>query len=263
MAISGIGSNYNLFEAAANYEYRKITIREAISMPEEQSVNFSLSEEGLRALRERVNEIQPKIEYTDPREMPRVETNEIEFDYYMTLRKMSGSTLGGRDYDVKDVMNSIMETYETFYNEIVDAHKDGDRLVSYEIMGDKILTLEEDLEKLDIAFKRRLGDLEGYITCRQTMGGAWLARRNSRPTPQSQQSQENQQGRVKRYDGYYYSEKEYADVAVSMVKSARENFLALIDNQSYQEGDGKRIISDMINENEYFLADTKKLYSKY
>ena len=159
-----------------------------------------------------------------------------------------------------------METYETLYNEIVDAHKDGDRLVSYEIMGDKILTLEEDLEKLDIAFKRRLGDLEGYITCRQTMGGAWLARRNSRPTPQSQQSQENQQNpqsRVKRYDGYNYSEKEYKDVAVSMMKLARENFLVLFDSKSYQKGDGRRIISDMINENAEFMEDTKKLFSKY
>ena len=55
MAISGIGSNYNLFEAAANYEQRKTTVKEAILMPWEQSVNLSISEEGLRALRERVN----------------------------------------------------------------------------------------------------------------------------------------------------------------------------------------------------------------
>ena len=169
MAISGIGSNYNLFEAAANYEQRKTTVKEAILMPGEQSVNLSISEEGLRALRERVNELQPKIEYTDPREMKRVETNEIEFDYYMKMMHLSSLTLGeGGNYDVKDVMNSIMETYETLYNEIVDAHKDGDRLVSYEIMGDKVLTLEEDLGKLNKAFERRLDDLEGYITCQQT-----------------------------------------------------------------------------------------------
>ena len=243
MAISGIGSNYNLFEAAANYEQRKITIREAISMPEEQSVNFSISEEGLRALRERVNEIQPKIEYTDPREMPRVETNEIEFDYYMRMRQMMGSTLGKREnYDTEDVMKSIMEAYETLYNQIVEEHKFGDRLVSYEIMGDKILTFEEDLEKLDKAFKRNVDDIAGLVTRTQTRSITWLQHRSSIQTMQSG--------------------KEYCDMAFSMMRLARENFLASCDGKNCEKGVAKGIISDMINKNSVFMEMTKELFSK-
>ncbi|MDE5599182.1 MAG: hypothetical protein K2J04_15310 [Lachnospiraceae bacterium] len=255
MAISGIGSNYNLFEAAANYEHRKITVREAVSMPKEQSVNFSISEEGLRALRERVNEIQPKIEYTDPREMPRAKTNEVEFDYYMRMRQMS---IKGGYNTAEEAMKSVMEAYETLYNEIVDAHKDGDRLVSYKIMGDKTLTLEEDLAELDKAFNRQVGDLEGLIVRTQTRSYLWLVHNSSPHTLK------NPQGKVRRYDGWYnYSEKEYTDVAVSMMKLARENFLALFDSKNYQKGDGKLIISDMINKNAEFMEDTKKLFSKY
>ena len=219
------------------------------------AIAVEISDEGFNALRERVNELQPEMDYTDPREMKRVETNEVEFDYYMTMRQMS--IHGGYD-TAEEAMKSIMESYETLYNQIVDAHKDGDRLVSYEIMGDKILTLEEDLAELDKAFERQVGDLEGLIVRTQTRSIRWLAHRNSPQSPQTPQ------GKVERYDGWYnYSEKEYAGVAVSMMKLARENFLALFDNKNYQKGDGKRIISDIINKNASFLSDTKKLFSKY
>ncbi|MDE6845504.1 MAG: hypothetical protein K2J99_07035 [Lachnospiraceae bacterium] len=219
------------------------------------AIAVEISDEGVKALRERVNELQPETDYTDPREMKRVETNEVEFDYYMTMRQMS--IRGGYD-TAEEAMKSIMESYETLYNQIVDAHKDGDRLVSYEIMGDKTLTLEEDLAELDKAFERQVGDLEGLIVRTQTRSILWLAHRNSPQSPQ------NPQGKVRRYDGWYnYSEKEYADVAVAMMKLARENFWALFDSKNYQKGDGKRIISDIINKNADFLADTKKLFSKY
>lgn len=217
------------------------------------AIDVEISDEGFNALRERVNELQPRADYTDPREMKRVETNEVEFDYYMTMRQMS---MKGGYATAEDAMKSIMESYETLYNQIVDAHKDGDRLVSYEIMGDKTLTLEEDLAELDKAFKRQVGDLEGLIVCTQTRSILWLAHKNSPQSPQ------NPQGKVKRYDGWYhYSEKEYKDVAVAMMKLAHENFLALLNSKSCQKGDGKRIISDIINENADFMADTQKLFS--
>ena len=222
------------------------------------AIAVEISDEGFNALRERVNELQPEMDYTDPREMKRVETNEVEFDYYMTMRQMS--IQGGYD-TAEEAMKSIMESYETLYNQIVDAHKDGDRLVSYEIMGDKTLTLEEDLAELDKAFKRQVGDLEGLIVRTQTRSVLWLAHKNS---PQNPQSLQNPQGKVQRYDGWYnYSEKEYKDVAVSMMELARENFLALFHSKNYQKGDGKLIISDIINKNADFLADTKKLFSKH
>lgn len=54
-----------------------------------EAIEVEISDEGFKALRKRVNELQPAMDYTDPREMPRVETNEVEFDYYMTMRQMS------------------------------------------------------------------------------------------------------------------------------------------------------------------------------
>ncbi|MBD5452956.1 MAG: hypothetical protein HDR30_01335 [Lachnospiraceae bacterium] len=265
MAISGIGNSYNLFEVAANYVQRKTTVREAISMPEEQSVNLSISDEGLRALREREKEYEPESDDIDFGKLHPVETNEIEFDYYMKMMHLSSLTLGeGGNYDVKDVMNSIMETYETLYNEIVDAHKYGDRLISYEIMGDKMLTLEEDLEKLDKAFERRLGDLEGYITCQQTNKAfanpdyEWYFRRiNNTIDFQSTQ----RKSKAAKHDDYNYLDDEYIDTAVAMMKLARENFLTLFDSKNYQKGDGRFIISDMINKNDDFMTKTKKLFS--
>ncbi len=138
------------------------------------AIEVEISDEGLKALRKRVNELQPAMDYTDPREMPRVETNEVEFDYYMTMRQMSAQ----EGYNnTEEAMESIMESYEILYNQIVDAHKYGDRLVSYEIMGDKTLTLEEDLAELDKAFERSLGDLQGFIVCTQTSSILWLDRK--------------------------------------------------------------------------------------
>ena len=60
--------------------------------------------------------------------MKPVETNEVEFEHYMTMMQMSGLILEEKgNYNVVDVMNSIMETYETLYNQIVEEHKYGDR----------------------------------------------------------------------------------------------------------------------------------------
>ena len=266
MTISGIRSSYNLFEDAANYEQRKTLVREAISMPDEQSVNLSISEEGLRALRERVNELKPESDDIDFDKLHPVETNEVEFEHYMAMMHLSSLTLGeGGNYDVVDVMNSIMETYETLYNQIVEEHKYGDRQVSYNISGDRSLTLEEDLAGLDKAFERRLDDLEGYITCRQTNKAfanqgidEWLYRRIYGTT-----DFQSTQRKIKaaKHDDYNYLDDEYIDTAVAMMKLARENFLVLFDGKNYQKGAGKRIISDMISKNDDFMAKTKKLFS--
>ncbi len=267
MTISGIRSSYNLFEEAANYEQRKTTVREAISMPDEQSVNLSISEEGLKALQERVNELKPESDDIDFDKLHPVETNEVEFEHYMEMMHLSSLTLGeGGNYDVVDVMNSIMETYETLYNQIVEEHKYGDRQVSYSISGDRSLTLEEDLAGLDKAFERRLDDLEGYITCQQTNKAfanqgidEWLYRRIYGTT-----DFQSTQRKIKaaKHDDYNYLDDEYIDTAVAMMKLARENLLALFDSKNYKEGAAKGIISDIMNKNADFMAKTNKLFSK-
>lgn len=264
MTISGIRSSYNLFEAAENYVQGKTTVREAISMPEEQSVNLSISEEGFNALRERVKESEPKSDDIDFDKLHPVETNEVEFEHYMAMMHLSSLTLG-ENYDVVDVMNSIMETYETLYNQIVEEHKYGDRQVSYNISGDRSLTLEEDLAGLDKAFEKRLDDLEGYITCRQTNKAfanqgydGWLYRRIY-GTIDFQSTQ--RKIKAAKHDDYNYLDDEYIDTAVAMMKLARENLLALFDSKNYKEGAAKGIISDIMNKNADFMTKTNKLFS--
>ena len=101
------------------------------------------------------------------------------------MRDISSLTLKDGNYNVEDVMKSIMDTYETRYNEIVKEHENGDREVSYELTGKRSLTLDEDLAGLDEAFKMRLANLEGYIICQQTnkafenADSSWYFRRNS------------------------------------------------------------------------------------
>lgn len=230
----------------------------------ENAVDVEISEEGLNALQEWERE--SESDEFDFDKLPPIETNELEFEHYMTLMHMSSLTLGeGGNYDVLDVMDSIMETYETLYNQLIEEHKYGDRQVSYAISGDRALTLEEDLAGLEKAFERRLDDLSGYITCRQTDKAfanpdyEWFFRRrnstlNLQSTPRK--------SRATKKDDYNYLDRDYIDTAVSMMKLARENFLVLLDSKNYQKGDGKHIISDIINENDDFMAKTNKLFSK-
>ena len=51
------------------------------------------------------------------------------------MRGISGQALKDGNYNVEDVMKSIMDTYEARYNEIVKEHENGDREVSYGLTG--------------------------------------------------------------------------------------------------------------------------------
>lgn len=64
----------------------------------------------------------------------------------MVMKELSGKTLKDGNYDVEDVMKSIMEAYGTMYNDIVEEHKDGDRQISYDLTGRRVLSLEEAKE---------------------------------------------------------------------------------------------------------------------
>lgn len=130
--------------------------------------NLSISDEGRSMLREMVNKFEPDSDYTNVRKLTIQNTNEVAWEHYTAMRDISSQTLKDGNYNVEDVMKSIMDTYETRYNEIVKAHENGDREVSYELTGKSSLTLDEDLAGLNEAFKMRLANLEGYITCQQT-----------------------------------------------------------------------------------------------
>ena len=104
--------------------------------------NVEISNEGRRALREKLREVKPKVEEPIGYELTIQDTNEVEWEHYISMREYSGLTLKDGKYNLEDVMKSMMDAYETRYNYIVKEHENGERQVSYNLTGENSLTLE-------------------------------------------------------------------------------------------------------------------------
>lgn len=184
MVISGVRQNYDYLGMTTNYMQEKTTVREVIPKIAKQTINFSISDEGKNMLREMVSKMEPASDYINAKELTIQNTNEVAWEHYTAMRAISSLTLKDGNYNAEDVMKSIMNTYETRYHEIVKAHENGDREVSYELTGKSSLTLAEDLAGLDEAYKMRMANLKGYIFCQQTNrafenpDSAWYFHRN-------------------------------------------------------------------------------------
>lgn len=240
MSVNGIGSNYCYIGTAVNHMQEKASDTNAGRKVTQQPVNLSISDEGRNMLREMVNKFEPDSDYVNARELTIQNTNEVAWDHYTAMRDISSLTLKDGNYNVEDVMKSIMDTYETRYNEIVKEHENGKREVSYELTGKSSLTLDEDLAGLDEAFKMRLANLEGYITCQQTNkafenpDSSWYFRRNS---PQNE---------VKTQDKAQMFDTQYQKTAVSIMEQAKEKFLAAFESINYKQGTATSILSDIM-----------------
>ena len=255
MAISGVGHNYDYLGTTTNYIRGKATVREAISKTARQSANLSISDAGRNMLREMASKFEPDSDYANARELAIQNTNEVAWEHYTAMRGISSQTLKDGNYNVEDVMKSIMDTYETRYNEIVKEHENGDREVSYELTGKRSLTLEEDLTGLDEAYKMRLANLTGYITCQQTNkafenpDSSWYFQRNG------SKNEGKTQDKAQLFDT------EYRDSAVSIMEQAREKFLTAFNSFGYKKGAATGILSDILNENTSFVVNTQKLFA--
>lgn len=254
MSVNGIGSNYCYMGAVANHVQEKTFATNVGRKVTEQPVDLSISDEGRNMLRELVNKFEPDSDYVNARELTIQNTNEVAWEHYTAMREISSQTLKDRNYNVEDVMKSIMDAYETRYNEIIKEHEKGDREVSYELTGKGSLTLDEDLAGLDEAFKMRLANLEGYITCQQTNrafenpDSSWFFNRNG------------SRNEGKTQDGIQLFDTEYRDSAVSIMEQAREKFLAAFKSFGYKKGTAIGILADVLNEHTSFLANTQKLF---
>lgn len=255
MSVNQIRSNYCYMRTATNHMQEKATVKDADRRTVEQSTNLSISDEGRNMLREMSSRFEPALDDINARELTIQNTNEVAWEHYMAMRGISSQTLKDGNYNVEDVMKSIMDTYETRYNEIVKAHENGDRDVSYELTGKRSLTLEEDLAGLDEAYKMRLANLAGYITCQQTNkafenpDSSWYFRRIG------------SQNEGKTQDKDQHFDTEYRDIVVSIMEQAREKFLTAFKSSGYKKGAATGIRSDILNENANFVAITQKLFS--
>lgn len=102
----------------------------------EQTDNVEISEEGMNALRENLKEVHPDVEEPIGYELTIQDTNEVEWEHYIAMREYSGLTLKDGNYNLEDVMKSMMDAYEMRYNQIIKEHENGDRQVLYDLTGD-------------------------------------------------------------------------------------------------------------------------------
>jgi len=127
-----------------------------VAYKNKQIDNVEISNEGRRALREKLREVKPKVEEPIGYELTIQDTNEVEWEHYTSMREYSGLTLKDGKYNLEDVMKSMMDAYETRYNYIVKEHENGEGRISYDLTGENSLTLDEDLAGLDRAYNKRL-----------------------------------------------------------------------------------------------------------
>lgn len=221
---------------------------------ETKAVDVTISDEGMDALREKLSGFEVESDDMTFRTISLQNTNFVAWEHYTAMRKMSSLTLKD-GYDAEDLMKSIMETYESAYHQIIKDHEEnGDRQASYELTGKVSVTLEDDLAGLDEAFKWRLANLQSYITCQQTnkaFGYPVIVGDSHRKSPLT----------FEKTDLDNYLDKDYQETAVSIMETAREEFLAFVQNANYKKGSAKGMLADIINNNANFVAKTRKLFS--
>lgn len=240
MAITGIGSSYNggvygsIYSTKSNETNKtgmEVRPKSIAAVYNAKLTSHNITRNGYDCM---------TTEVTNVREMTIKNTNEVAWEHYTAMRDISSLTLKDGNYTVEDVMKSIMDTYEIRYNEIVKEHENGNREVSYKLTGKGSLTLDEDLAGLDEAFKMRLANLEGYITCQQTNkafenpDSSWYFHRNS---PQKE---------IKTQDKVQMFDKQYQQTAVAIMEQVREKFLASYESINYKRGTAVSILSDVM-----------------
>ena len=214
-----------------------------VAYKNKQIDNVEISNEGRRALREKLREVKPKVEEPIGYELTIQDTNEVEWEHYISMREYSGLTLKDGKYNLEDVMKSMMDAYETRYNYIVKEHENGERRISYDLTGENSLTLDEDLAGLDRAYNKRLANLAGYIVCQQTNDGSKFFQTTN----------------VKKNTA---EQKEYIDTAVSMMEKAQKRFLEMREEPKYTAGIAKSVIWDIMSSDKNFMETTQRLFAK-
>ena len=209
---------------------------------------------------------QPNGEYV----MTAANTNEIEFEHYtkmMDITRMVDEDIRnkeGRDVNLDDIMKTIMDSYETLYNDIIKAHENGDREVEYSITGKQSITLEQDLDGLNKAFNKRLSNLEGYITVKQTNKQFEGSARESfeyYKRVKGIQSENQNDANQTQLDDTNYFDTDYQETVRNIMQQARESFLDNFALNGYKEGTAADILNGIKNSNTSFIEGTKLLFS--
>lgn len=120
-------------------------------------VEITISDEGKRIIES--GEYKTEAVYyedEDPHGYRR--TNDVQREHINAIRELSERVLikgpnENRVYSIEEKLYAMAEAFETHYNNIMEQHKDGDRIAEYELLpGKQHITMEDDLKALDEAF---------------------------------------------------------------------------------------------------------------
>lgn len=246
--------NHYLNDLAGKHETEKKDTCLQTNSNDSRPASISISEDGQTALRKKLRESGFATEYCDAESLPSAKSNEVAWEHYTSMRDIESLTFKDGNYNLEDVMESTMNIYEIEYDNILKAHETGDRKVSYELTGDRTISLEEDLAGLDEAYQMLLANLEGYITCQQTNKAFGHSSGMKDFYGHSQNSEKNS-------EDYNFFDDEYRDTAISMMKQAREEFLSAFHTNKYRKGIGAQLVVKIMNNNTDFCRKTKALFS--
>ena len=122
-------------------------------MPLKKPVQVDISKEGIEKYRSTFEQKRP--ENTEIKEC------HVLIDYGWELsRKENQINDSKKDTTIEGRANSLLESYASAYNDIVQGYKDGTRVVYAESGEDRILTKEEDLARLNDAYKNHVDFFE-------------------------------------------------------------------------------------------------------
>lgn len=259
--------NINLLDMAEKTTPRKKMSEVLPERKEGQGVSVDISEAGMEAWRKQTQEMSPKVEATEERVMTAADTNEVEYEHYSKMMDLTGDIYEkirkeeNREIDMNDIMKTMMDTYETLYNDILKAHENGDREVDYQITGKQSITLEQDLAGLDKAFNRRLSNLEGYITTQQTNKQFEGSARDTMEYIKRVKGLQASETTERKNDDFNYFETDYQNTVKSIMEQARDSFLQQIGSGTYKKGTGVNALLSIMQTNTSFIEGTQKLFS--
>lgn len=264
MRVSDINQKQNVYPADAVSSQKK---EEAGAETENTfehmpAAKVSISKEGMAAMEEAASKRtgcfgvfigRDTTNYGPP------ETNEVYFENLMALGEVMTevqkkySPAGGRpdSFGVDSSMKTLAEGYEIMYQKILEQHKDGNREVTYEISGERSLSLEEDLAGLDEAYDYWLRFIDAQIFLQQKMKSWWPAgvvSANGEP--------------VQRPDKSYLTEEyhAYRRSAIEIMQLGRQDFLASFKALNGEEGIMSGIINKLMNKTVGFRSKTAELW---
>ena len=261
MKTSEISQNRNvyLFESATGRENMEESTEKRKVLENIPGMKITISQEGLAACEEAAKNRQGNVGAMTGWEgieaYERVtNTKEICFEHMKefgeAMRQVEGKYKDDGD-GVDSFMKTVLEAYEIMHRKIVERHKNGNREVTYEISGERSLTLEEDLEGLDELYDMWVNCIEGYISVRQRM-------KNWRPSNAVNRSGGDPDDK-KNYTSEEYNE--YRRSAIDIMKLGRRDYLELFKQMNGKEGIATGVLVDLMNRTPGFWTKTWELWS--